>query len=394
MDLRAPLASPQPNPLSGAAPAGISLEAILRCDLPVLKHIPKGARGPFAAVLASCLRDVMSRVSWDSLEALLLPRFVLRLPPSSRGGKGRRNTLVDVVRSRCEEFSRRTVAELWSALRAEASAIRPRRTRRGKGDVDGEGEGEGLLRRMRSLAEEGAWGKAAQQLSSSGLHDPNDVEVVRKLRSLHPPDVYPLLGTSFRPPTEPLCGPGSTSLDLLLSAIRSFAPGSAGGPSGLGPQHLQDLLKDKDHVSVSTCLGTLADFCVFYAEGRLPPFGVLWLSVGRLIPLRKKDDGVRPIAIGDTLRRLVAKFLSAHETSVAVSRELQPLQMGVGARGACESLAIGLQEVLNHPPSPAPWVAVAVDISNAFNTLSRRAILEGVREFAPHLEPCAALTLG
>ena len=165
---------------------------------------------------------------------MLFPRFVLSLPQSSRGGKGRRNSLVDVVRSRCEEFSRRTVAELWSTLRAEASAVRPRRTRRGKGDVDGDGEGEGLLRRMRSLAEEGAWGKAAQQLSSSGLHDPNDVEVVPTLRSLHPPDGYPLSGTSLRPPTEPLRGPGSASLDLLLSAIRSFASGSAGGPSGLG----------------------------------------------------------------------------------------------------------------------------------------------------------------
>ena len=100
---------------------------------------------------------------------------------------------------------------------------------------------------------------------------------------------------------------------------------------------------------------------------------------------------MRPIAVGETLRRLVAKFLSMHPETVAVGRGLHPLQLGVGASGACESLAIGIQEVLNHPPSPEPWVVVAVDITNAFNTLSRAAIVEGVREFVPHLEPWTAL---
>ena len=126
---------------------------------------------------------------------------------------------------------------------------------------------------------------------------------------------------------------------------------------------------------------------MFCGAGHLPPAAAHWLCASRLVPLRKKDGGVRPIAVGETVRRLVAKFLSMHPETVVVGRGLHPLQLGVGTRGACETLAIGLQEVLNHPPTAEPWVAVAVDISNAFNTLSRVALLAGVRDFAPHLEP-------
>ena len=87
------------------------MEAILRCALLVLKHVPKGARGSFAGVLASCLRALLQCGTWDNLEALLLlPKFVLRVPASSRGGAKRRNSTTDFVRRRCEDFSSKEFA--------------------------------------------------------------------------------------------------------------------------------------------------------------------------------------------------------------------------------------------------------------------------------------------
>ena len=102
----APPSPPRSPSLAEPAPAGGLVEEILRCDFTVLKHVPKGARGSFAGVLASCLRALMQCGTWDNLEALLLlPKFVLRVPASSRGGAKRRNSAADFVRRRYEDFS-------------------------------------------------------------------------------------------------------------------------------------------------------------------------------------------------------------------------------------------------------------------------------------------------
>ncbi len=55
------------------------------------------------------------------------------------------------------------------------------------------------------------------------------------------------------------------------------------------------------------------------------------LCASSLIPLSKKDGGVRPIAVGETLRGIVGKcllLLDAVKEEVAC---LQPRQCGVGA---------------------------------------------------------------
>ena len=40
------------------------------------------------------------------------------------------------------------------------------------------------------------------------------------------------------------------------------------------------------------------------------------------------------------------------------------------------------------------WVLATVDITNAFNSVERQAVLEGVARFAPHLLPWVSLSLG
>ena len=70
----------------------------------------------------------------------------------------------------------------------------------------------------------------------------------------------------------------------------------------LRPQHLKDLLQvsgDGD----SPFLQSLASFCALVLEGRVPvDFGTT------LVALEKRSGGVRPIAVGCTLRRLVDKI--------------------------------------------------------------------------------------
>ena len=94
---------------------------------------------------------------------------------------------------------------------------------------------------------------------------------------------------------------------LAWKAVSSFAPGSAPGPSGLRPGHLKECLQKEGRASsLQGALGSLAQLSI---EHGLPAAACTVLCASNLIPLRKKDGSVRPIAVGDTLRRVVGKCL-------------------------------------------------------------------------------------
>ena len=57
---------------------------------------------------------------------------------------------------------------------------------------------------------------------------------------------------------------------------------------------------------------------------------------GRLIALEKKSGGIRPIAVGYTLRRIAAKCANNFALTV-LSNKLLPEQLGLGCLGGCES---------------------------------------------------------
>ena len=57
-----------------------------------------------------------------------------------------------------------------------------------------------------------------------------------------------------------------------------------------------------------------------------------------LITLNKRDGGIRPIAMGNTLCCLVVKCLSA-KVRQEMSAHLKPLQLGYGIPGDAEAIA-------------------------------------------------------
>ena len=93
---------------------------------------------------------------------------------------------------------------------------------------------------------------------------------------------------------------------------------------------------------------------------------------GRLIALQKKDGGVRPIAVGYTLRRLAAKCANAY-VSKRRSEELQPIQVGVGVSGGAKAAIHAMRCCVSTMPDD--HVLVKLDFSNAYNTVRRDAVL-------------------
>ena len=69
------------------------------------------------------------------------------------------------------------------------------------------------------------------------------------------------------------------------------------------------------------------------------------VAAALLIPLKKKDGGIRPAAVGEVIRCLTSKILATSELMWEVSQSLSPLQMGVGFQGAYELFAKGLSNI-------------------------------------------------
>ena len=105
--------------------------------------------------------------------------------------------------------------------------------------------------------------------------------------------------------------------------------------------------------------------------------------------LPKKDGGLRPVAVGETARRLVAKCLCSQVSDAARDR-LAPQQVGVALPGGCEAAVhVSRQWFARHAGSRQKMF-VKLDLSNAFNTLDRQALLHAVHEELPALAPWAS----
>ena len=147
-----------------------------------------------------------------------------------------------------------------------------------------------------------------------------------------------------------------------------------------------------------------------------------FLSAGRLIALRKPNGKIRPIAIGECLRRIAMQVIctaSKEDFDTFFTAPVGPppdttgaspaddatgdtgpssaaaaeggthwgvaMQLGVGSRCGTEIAAKAISLHLEQNPG---WVAFKNDFSNAFNAVARRRIVERLllTPFA-HLEP-------
>ena len=75
------------------------------------------------------------------------------------------------------------------------------------------------------------------------------------------------------------------------------------------------------------------------AAGLFPAHHASTFTVASLVPLRKKDGNPRPIAVGEVLRRLIAKCVLRTEEAIADLAHLVPHQLGLGIPDACGLIA-------------------------------------------------------
>jgi len=110
-------------------------------------------------------------------------------------------------------------------------------------------------------------------------------------------------------------------------------------------------------------------------QGSAP--GQSMLCASRLTPLLKKDGGLRPIAVGDLLYRLVTKVLLRHHFK---PDWLLPTQFGVGTKGGVEPVIRTIQRARDDELDQPYNTLTSLDFTNAFNTVDRRDIARALKE--------------
>ena len=153
-------------------------------------------------------------------------------------------------------------------------------------------------RRARTLVQEQQFSRASQALTSAGLAKA-DKDTIKLMRKKHPNQERPQL-------TE---GPAVLSASEVFQAVKHFKAGSAPGPSGLRAEHLKEAV-GRSQGNGLACLASLTGVLNKMSAGLMPEEVAPYYCGANLFAALKKQGGIRPVAVGEVLRRLCSKALA------------------------------------------------------------------------------------
>lgn len=304
---------------------------------------------------------------------LLTPRLLFHRPPGP--GRLERGALCQ----RADDF----LAGRWPALLTSARACRVTRPAPPSPTTDGDEAATRRRLRACSQVQSGDLSRARATLTSSPLA-PGTAATLEALRdpNRRPP-------TLRRPiPEEVLtsCTPAPVQLSAreLADSLRTAKRGAAPGLSGATAEHYKLLLEDPAAFQLFVSLANAL------AQADAPADILQALSLARLTALQKPGGGVRGIATGDALRRLVSRTLARHFADV-LDQATRPFQFALKARAGTDALAGLITAALDLDPE---CTVVSLDGRAAYDSISRAAFLSQVRSSVPSLLPFAKAFYG
>ena len=161
------------------------------------------------------------------------------------------------------------------------------------------------------------------------------------------------------------------------------------GPPAFGAITLEAL----QSAHVDEVAANLALAVQLFVRGQAPLELAPHLAGASLHALPKSGCDVRPIAVGECLRRLASKCFCAAIRGAA--REyLAPLQLGVAVPHGIEAVVHVARHWAHRHSSHPNKCFLTVDFANAFNSVDRAALLREVRLHLPGLAPYAEWCYG
>ena len=306
---------------------------------------------------------------------MCLTRCVLANPV--RGGRSHWRDTLNTVRCRIRRWKAGAFNDLWSEVLQEEKRLHNRRKRQNN-DNSQRSQRAANARWARRAVEDGQYRKAIQALASDGLALPT-VEVVDEMLSKHPQVTPPSIpADSVPPPTQ------VAEVDIVR-ALKSFPAGTAPGPSSLRANHIKEAVFCPSPDRANYALRGLVRVVNLLCAGHAPSEVVPYLCGATLFACKKKGGGVRPIAVGEVLRRLTSKCISRAVQAEAI-RTLIPLQVGVGISAGCEAIVHSVTCVVEGSNiSPDDRWTLLLDFSNAFNSVDRGAMFKEMRARIPSM---------
>ena len=200
---------------------------------------------------------------------------------------------------------------------------------------------------------------------------------------MHPGQPEPQFSWDALPPALELAP------DLVGQVLRAFPADTAPGACGLRVQHLREAGQPGDQQSI---LAHLAEVVGLMAQGRVCGAAAPVLAGASLVAVPKPRGGVRPIAIGDVLRRLTGKCLMRLVRDEATTCALHRLESE--SYSGSEAAVHTVRAWLRRQASATDKVLVKLDFANAFNTVSRQAVLDAAVAHFPGLARWVAWCYG
>ena len=218
---------------------------------------------------------------------------------------------------------------------------------------------------------------------------PLSEQVMKQLTDKHPQAQQAKSGSVLFGPVEDV--PAILYQQINGEMVREAALRTKGscGLSGVDANGFKRILACKSFKKSSTnlcdSLATLARrLCTEFVD----PLTIEPILASRLIPLDKGNGDVRPIGVGEVIRRIIGKCVTK-VTKQDIIEASGSLQVCAGQKSGSEAAIHAMHSIFEADNTDA---VLLIDASNAFNSLNRAAALHNVRILCPTIATYAINT--
>ena len=217
--------------------------------------------------------------------------------------------------------------------------------------------------------------------SSSGGVLPLTDEVMAQLQLKHPNPQPAKWGSLLFGPIDDEF-PESIYSGINGEMIRQAAlrTKGSGGPCGVDANDFRRMLACKSFKQSSTKLcEAIATMAKTLFTQYIDPLTIEPLVTSSLIPLDKGEGAVRPIGVGEVIRRICGKCVM-NIAKRDVAEASGSLQLCAGQKSGSEAAIHAMHRIFEADDTDA---VLLIDASNAFNALNRAAALHNIRVLCP-----------